>query len=171
MFTQVNHTEPKIDERAAQAYVGIRERIPMERLTKAACALIGETAEWLRGRGVESVGLPFIRYHVIDMECNLDVEIGWLLGESMDGDERVSSGVLPAGRYASLVFTDDASDGIEGNKVLIEWARAKGIEWDAWDTEQGHAFRSRVEIFLDGSVDNADPATWRTEVAIKLMEE
>jgi hypothetical protein len=72
-------------------------------------------------------------------------------------------------RYASLIFTD-VTKGVEGNKVLIDWAKEKGIEWDAWDDPKGHAFRSRYEIFIDGPEEDPDPTNWRTEVAIKLAD-
>jgi len=75
--------------------------------------------------------------------------------------------VIPTGRYAALIYTD-VTKGIEGNRVLIEWAKEKGIEWDAWDAANGHAFRSRIESFLTEPADEPDQAEWETEVAIRL---
>jgi hypothetical protein len=83
------------------------------------------------------------------------------------GDERVKAGVLPAGRYAALTFTG-VHNGYEGNKQLIGWVRANGLEMDRWDVATGDAFRSRVEHMLMGPDDDPDPAKWDTEVAILL---
>ena len=47
----------------------------------------------------------------------------------------------------------------------------QGIKWDAWDAEHGHAFRSRVEVFITDPADEPDMAKWETEVAIKLADE
>lgn len=167
MTTQVEHTEPKIELRDAQRYVGIRTQTPGNKLPEVIPQLIDEIESWLKQRHVAPAGAPLIRYHVINMETELDIEIGWPVAQELAGDDRVVAGVLPAGRYGSLIYTD-VRKGIEGNSVLIGWAEKQGIEWDAWDTEKGHAFRSRIEIFLDGPAEHPDPATWRTEVAIKI---
>ena len=82
----------------------------------------------------------------------------------------MAAGVIPAGRYATLIYRD-VNKGIEGNRALIEWAGANNLEWDAWETEKGHAFRSRLEFFLSGPDDNPDPAQWDTEVAIRLADD
>jgi effector-binding domain-containing protein len=170
MTTQVKHTEPKIELRDAKTYVGIRTQIPVYKLPEVIPQLIDESEAWLKKRNVAPAGAPLIRYHVINMETELDIEIGWPVAQALAGDERVTPGVLPAGRYGTLIYTD-VSKGIEGNSVLIGWAENQGIEWDAWNTEKGHAFRSRIEIFLDGPAEHPDPATWRTEVAIKVAED
>jgi effector-binding domain-containing protein len=166
----VEHSEPKIEARTAQHYVGIRTQIPMHTMPQVIPQFIDETEAWLQEHAVEPVGAPFIRYYVIDMEDLLDIEIGWPIASALTGNERILAGVIPAGRYASLIYTD-VQKGIEGNKILIEWAKEQGLKWDAWDTGKGEAFRSRIEIFMDGPVDDPDPAKWRTEVAIKLFDQ
>jgi len=47
---------------------------------------------------------PFIRYHVIDIAAQMDVELGVPLASALSGDERVSAGIIPAGGYASPVY-------------------------------------------------------------------
>ena len=58
--------------------------------------------------------------------------------------------------------------GREGNKVLVDWAKDNGIEWDRWDDANGDAFRSRYESFLTPPDTEPDYTKWDTEVAIKL---
>ncbi len=166
---QVTHTEPKIEQRDAQHYIAIRTQTPSHTFPEIIPQLIDETEAWLTGRNIKPAGAPFMRYHVINMENDMDVEIGFPIANAISGDGRVSSGVLPAGRYGTLVYTD-VTKGIEGNSVLIGWAEKEAVNWDAWDTENGHAFASRVEFFLDGPDDHPDPTTWRTEVAIKIAD-
>ena len=120
-------------------------------------------------KGVEADGAAFMRYYVINMPGKLDIEIGVPVAAPVTGDDRVKAGVLPAGRYASLVYTD-VTKGMEGNGVLIGWAEKNGIQWDRWDDPNGDAFRSRYEIFIDGPEEDPDPTNWRTEVAIKLAD-
>jgi len=161
--------DPKIENFEEQHYAGIRTQVPMQDLSNVIPQLIDEIFGWLGQRDIESSGPPIVRYHVIDMERELDIEIGVLVAEAIKGDERVSAGVIPAGQYASLIYKD-VTKGIDGNRKLIEWAKQEGIEWDAWDTEKGHAFRSRIEYLLDGPDDDPDPAQWDTKVAILVAK-
>ena len=160
-------SEPQIEEKQAQNYVAIRTQVPMEKLSEVIPQYIDETEAWLTDKGHEPVGVPIVRYHIIDMESELDIEVGWCTQEAVLGDERISSGIIPAGKYGTLTYTD-VNKGIEGNGALIQWAEANDIEWDAWDDPKGHAFRSRVEYMLDGPDDDPNPTNWRTEVAILI---
>ena len=103
------------------------------------------------------------------MAGKMDVEVGVPVKGALSGDERISAGVLPAGRYASLIYSG-VKNGIEGNKALLDWATEQGIVWDRWDDKNGDAFGSRVEFFLTGPDEDPDPANWETEVAIRLAD-
>src|SRR5688500_7079874 len=113
-------TEPKVENRDAQHYVGIRTQVPMKGLKKAIPQLTGEVFAWLEKQGVEPAGAPFIRYHVINMETQMDVEMGVPVASALSGDRRIAPGVLPAGRYAALVYTG-VKNGIKGNAALLNW--------------------------------------------------
>ncbi len=166
----VKTTEPKLDNRSEQHYVGIRTQVTMDEMGGDLIPqLIGEVYGWLGQHDVEPDGAAFMRYYVINMPGNLDVEIGVPVAAAVTGDGRVNSGVLPAGRYASLVYTD-VTQGMEGNRELIGWAEKNGIQWDRWDDPKGDAFRCRYEIFIDGPDEDPDPTNWRTEVAIKIAD-
>ena len=77
-------------------------------------------------------------------------------------------GELPAGTYASLLYTGHYDNLMEVNAVLIGWAAHKGIVWDSTETAEGEAFAARVETYFDPPV--GDPNTWRTEVAIRVRD-
>lgn len=162
-------TKPKLEDRDAQHYVGIRTPVPMQALKKVIPKLLGEVFTWLDQRGEAPVGAPFIRYHVINMAGNLDVELGVPVATALPGDDRVSPGVIPAGRYATLVYS--GVTGIKGNKALLDWAVKNDIRWDRWDDENGDAFRARVEYFLTDPAEEPDKKKWETEVAIRLVDD
>ncbi len=163
-------TEPKIDQRPEQPYAGIRTQVAHNELGSGIIPqLHDEVLEWLNKQGLQPSGPPFMRYYVINMSDKLDIELGWPLAAPVKGEGRINGDVLPAGRYASLIYTD-VTKGIEGNGVLIEWAKEQGLEWDHWDDPQGDAFACRVEHFLTGPEDDPDMAKWETEVAIKLAD-
>jgi effector-binding domain-containing protein len=164
-------TKPKLEDRAEQHYAGIRTQVPMEKLPIVIPQFIAEVSASLGKQGVSPSGAPFIRYHVINMPGRLDIEVGWPVASAVSGDGHVSAGVLPAGRYATLIYTGDYPGLMEANRVLIDWAKENGIKWDRWDDENGDAFRSRYESYLTNPEEEPDRAKHETEVAIKLADE
>lgn len=162
-------TEPTLEDRSAQPYVGIRTQATMQELPVVIPQLLGEVFAWVGKRGVGPDGPPFIRYHVIDMAAQLDIELGLPVASSVPGDGRVVGGMLPAGRYAALVYTG-VENGIAGNAALLDWGAAQGLAWDRWTTERGDGFGARLESFLTDPEDEPDPAKWETEVAIRLAD-
>jgi len=170
----VTVTQPQIQERPAQPYAGVRSQVPMRALPTVIPQQIGEVAAWLEQQGIAPVGPPLVRYHACPTttgpDSMFDIVVGWPVATALDGTDRIEADALPAGRYASLVYTG-VENGIAGNGALIDWAAAQRILWDHWDTPQGDAFAGRVEYMLDGPEDDPDPANWKTEVAIKLADE
>lgn len=162
-------TEPRVADRGARHYVAIRTQATMQALDTAIPQGLGEVFAWLAQQGVAPVGAPFVRYLVIDMEALLDIEVGVPLATALSGDDRICAGVLPAGRYASLVYTG-IDNGIQANWALLKWGAEKGLAWDSWKTEQGDAFGARLESFLTNPDEEPDRAKWETEVAIRLAE-
>ena len=69
--------EPKIDDRPEQPYMGIRTQVPMKGMFKVVAQLRKELSAWLKQRGVDVAGPPFLRYHVIDMAGEMDIEVGF----------------------------------------------------------------------------------------------
>jgi effector-binding domain-containing protein len=161
--------EPKLDERNEQHYVGIRTQVPISQLKKVIPESLDELFPWLGKQGIEPAGAPFIRYHVINMEGKMDVEVGIPVANPVPGDGRITSSVLPAGRYASLIYRG-TKNGIKGNAALLEWGAAQGLQWDRWDDPNGDAFRARYESFLTDPADEPNQAKWDTEVAIRLAD-
>lgn len=158
---------PRLDFRAEQPTLGIRIQTPMRGMSKAIDQLSKELAGWIKKQGLTPAGPPFLRYHVIDMDGDMDIEFGIPVSEPNPGDERVKPGLLPAGRYASLVFS---GSGYQGNKALIEWASNNRLAWDRWDDPKGDAFRSRYETFLTDPKIEPRKTKWQVEVAIKVSE-
>src|SRR5919197_766519 len=156
-------TQPKIEDRAEQPYVGIRSQPRMQDLPAVIPQHIGEVIAWLGQQGVDPAGPPLVRYHACpatpDMAGMLDITVGWPVASAVAGNGHIVADVLPAGRYASLVFTG-VKNGIKGNGALIEWAAAQGIEWDHWDNQIGDAFAGRVESMFDGPADDQAQANW-----------
>ena len=159
--------KPKIDKRPKQVYMGIRTITPFKGMSKAIRKLADELNAWAAQHKVKTSGPPFLRYHVIDMRGFMDIEFCVPVPRALPDDGEVKAGVLPAGRYASLVYS---GGGISGNRALIEWVHAQGLEFDRWDTEQGDNFRGRYETYLTDPKVEPRKSRWQIEVAIKLAD-
>lgn len=162
--------EPKLEERTERPYMAIRTQVTMQELGAVIPQLLGEVFAWLGDQGIAPAGAPFVRYLVIDMARQLDIELGVPVAGAVAGDGRISAGMLPAGRYAALVYT--GSDiGVEANAALLGWGAKRGLVWDEWAAEDGDVFGARVESFLTDPDEEPDRAKWQTEVAIRLADD
>jgi effector-binding domain-containing protein len=108
---------PKVDQRPERPYMAIRTQVPMKGMFSVVDQLRMELSSWLQQQGVTPAGPPFLRYHVIDMSGEMDIEVGIPIITPQPDTPRVRVGVLPAGRYASLVYV---GHGLTGNKALLE---------------------------------------------------
>jgi effector-binding domain-containing protein len=160
--------QPAVDARPEIIYMGIRTQTPFKGMFKVADKLFKEMNKWVKQHNVELAGPPFLRYHVIDMAGEMDIEVGFPVAKPMPDDERVRAGVIPAGRYASLVYI---GSGYTGNKMLIEWARDSGYQWDRWDDPKGDGFRGRCEFYLTDPKVQPLKTKWEVEVAIKIADD
>src|SRR5258708_39049518 len=98
-------TEPKIEDRKAQPYMGIRTRVALQELDVVIPQSIGEVFAFLGKQGVAQVHAPFVRYHVINMPQMLDIEVGIPVASALPGEGRVHGGGFPAGSSALRVYT------------------------------------------------------------------
>ena len=159
---------PKIVTRPEQPYMGIRTIAPFKGMFKVVESLRKEMNAWVDEHSLTQSGPPFLRYHVIDMRGSMDIEFSFPFRKALPNDGNVKAGILPAGRYASLIFS---GGGISGNRALIEWVRAQGLEFDRWDTSQGDNFRGRYETYLTDPKIEPRKSKWQIEVAIKLADQ
>lgn len=160
-------TEPKISFRNEQQYVGIREKTPFNGMFATVDKLLKELRRWVKSHNIADEGPFFLRYHVIDMEGIMDIEVGYIVLKTQEGDDRVKPNVLPKGRYASLTYTRYA---MRGNKALIGWINENNIRVDRWNDKEGDAFACRYEAYLTDYRVEPRKKEWKVELAIKLAE-
>lgn len=160
-------TELKIDQRPEIPYMGIRLGAPFGGMRPPIEIARKELLNWFKTQGIEPAAHPFLRYHVIDMKGDMDLEYGIPVETALAGSGRVKAAALPAGRYVSHIYS---GGGYQGNKSLIERARAQGLEFDRWDTEKGDNFRCRYEMYLTDPKVEPRRTKWSIELAIKLLD-
>jgi effector-binding domain-containing protein len=159
--------KPKIDKRPKLTYMGIRTIAPFKSMSRVIERVAAELNAWVKENNIKTTGPPFLRYHVIDMRGYMDISFCVPVRKALPDDGDVKADFIPAGRYASLIYS---GGGISGNRALIEWVRAQGLDFDRWDTEQGDNFRGRYETYLTDP--NVEPrkSKWKIDVAIKLAD-
>jgi effector-binding domain-containing protein len=155
----------RVELRAAQPYAGIRMRVTMDGLSGAVDEAFPELFGWLAAQDVPAAGAPFIRYLVIDMAAELQIELAAPIGAEIGGAERVQPGVLPAGRYVSLRHTGSYDGLIASNAALQQWAQQQGVVFDSWDSPAGSVWRGRTEHYLTNPAAEPDPAKWEVDIA------
>lgn len=160
--------EPRVSAKPEVVYMGIRTQTQFKGMFAVVTKLFREMNKWMDGQGLKPAGPPFLRYHVIDMDGEMDIEVGFPVAQAGPGDDRVKPGKLPAGRYAHLTYQSQA---YSANKTLVEWARDSGLKWDRWDDPKGDGFRSRYEAYLTDPKIEPRKTKWDVEVAIKLADE
>jgi effector-binding domain-containing protein len=154
-------TEPKLEQRDEQPYIGIRTKAAIPELPTVIPQLHEEAHAWLGAQGMAPSGPPFIRYYTTDMATKLDIELGWPTERALASDGRIHAGVLPAGRYAVLLYTGPYENLVSVTAGLLEWAEAHNVAWKM----DGEEWGSRLEWYLTDPGEEPDSAKWETELA------
>ena len=147
--------------------VGIRLVTPFRGMFAVRDLLMEELYSWADGRAV-AYGRTFFRLHVVDMDGPMEVEVGVITGGVVPGDGRIRTGVLPAGRYATLTYVNH---GRRANGMLRDWVRERGLTLDCTASPEGERFGCRYEAYLTDPRSERMKTRWRTELAIRLADE
>lgn len=160
--------EPSITERSDEPYAAITATVTMDTIGTVVPPLNQEVFGWLRDHGIAPAGAPFWKYDVIDMERGMVIEAGVATAEPVEGDERVRAGVLPGGRYATLLHVGHPRTLMDATARLLTWADDQGLTWDVSQSEAGERWACRLEIYH--SEPGQDMDEWQTELAFRLAD-
>ncbi len=160
---------PEIVTRAEQPYVAIRGRVSMAEIGTFAVRT-PEVFAWLGAHGLPPAGPPFMKYNVIDMARQLEIDNGVPVAAPVDGDADVIAGVIPAGCYATLTHMGHPSELMAATETLLDWAAAQGLTWDMSPSADGERWGSRLEIYLSDPREEPDMSKWVTQLAFRLAD-
>ena len=161
---------PEIVTRPEQPYAAIRVRVSMADLAAVVPPLNQEVFAWLGERGAPPAGAPFWKYNVIDMAAKLEIEAGVPVAAAVAGDDRVVTGVLPAGRCATLTHVGHPSELVAATGALLDWAAGQGLTFDVTPGDDGEVWACRLENYLTDPSQEPDMSKWVTELAFKLAD-
>ena len=112
----------------------IRTSTPIEKLSEVMGRCYGEIMGCLGPRGVQPSGPPFAVYHNMDMS-NLDVEIGFPVSQSFEGDGSVQCGRIPGGKAAVTLYVGPYDKIEKGYNDLTAYVKEKGLEIESFTYE------------------------------------
>jgi effector-binding domain-containing protein len=169
-------TEPQIEERTEQPYLGIRSQVN-DGLPAVVDRSFPQLFAWMRQHGVEPAGPPFIRYREVDHNGEpLEIEVAAPVasGAEPDVDGPVRAGVLPAGRYVTLVHTgpyrrNHVPDLGDAQAALRDWIEKEGI-LTSRPSNRGSSLPCCVEHYKVGPPMEQDWTKWETELAYLVVE-
>ncbi|SEB93791.1 effector-binding domain-containing protein [Rhizobiales bacterium GAS191] len=164
-------SKPMIVERAEQPYAAIRAKLAMQEIGRAADQLAPQLFGWLGAHRIGPAGAPFFKYNVIDMARQLEIEWGVPTAISIQPDGPVLGGILPAGRYSTLIHRGPYDGLVDANAALLKWVADSGLTVDVTQTPAGDKFGCRLEIYLTDPRTEPDPEKWETEVAFLLADQ
>jgi effector-binding domain-containing protein len=147
-------TEIRIVDRRHQPTAGVRERIPMDRLTEFFPRAFHETMELLAAQGIAPAGAPFGKYFGMP-STTVDVEAGVPVATPIEPAGDVIAGELPGGRVVETVHVgphETLEDTyLEVQRFFAEHGLTPGaIMW---------------ESYLSDPETEPDPAAWRTLIS------
>jgi effector-binding domain-containing protein len=159
-------SEPKIERRKRQNYLAIRMAVPIP-FGKYLQPAWDEVYDWLKSRDIKPSGPALIRYLTTDMSKELDIDVGFTVDRAVKGDERITADFLPAGRYATLLYTGPyRGKGIfKATVALLEWAKENEVKWDTSRKKGIEWWNGRAEFYFSDPAIEKDPTKFKTELA------
>jgi effector-binding domain-containing protein len=161
-------TKPGLEHRKESHYLAIRTAVPIP-FGKYLQPLWNEVETWLRGQDIplSAWGPAIIRYLTTDMSKKLDIDVGFVVDKPVPGNNRVIADVLPAGQYATLLYTGPyKGKGIyKATVALLDWAKENGIVWNTSTKNGVEWWNGRAEWYLTDPARETDTKKYRTELA------
>jgi len=155
-------SEPSFADRPARRYVGIKATVTIP-FGATLDRLFPEIFGWVGAQGLTPSGAPFVRYYdTSDMARGIEIEVGVPVDGAAAGDERVSVGEIPAGRYVVAVHTGPYDALMESTRAFLEWGKQNGV---TWAQDGAGRWLGRVETYLTNPAEQPDQARWETELA------
>ncbi|HUE99959.1 MAG TPA: GyrI-like domain-containing protein [Anaerolineales bacterium] len=164
-------TEPHLERRKRQHYVAIRMAVPIP-FGKYLQPAWDEVYDWLQCKDIKPSGPALIRYLTTDMSKELDIDVGFTVDKAVKGDDRIAAAFLPAGRYATLLYTGPyRGKGIfKATVALLTWAKENKVKWNVTKKKGVEWWNGRTEFYFSDPAVDKDPSRFKTELAFLLAD-
>jgi hypothetical protein len=164
-----NRIEPaSIVEKPERFYLGIRLSTPFDGMFALVTKALKELRKWRKENSLSEEGPYFVRYYRCDMKSIMDVEVGLMTNSGLAGQGRIQPGLLPKGRYATLVYR---GNGLRGNQALMKWAKDHDVTFDPLSVDEVESYVCRYEAYLTDYRIEPRKLLWDVELSIKIADD
>ena len=154
-----------IGEKPSRSYLGIRFETPFAGMFAIVTQELKTLRKWVKEKQLVDDGPFFVRYFHCDMKSIMDVEVGFMTQSVLSGEGRISAGILPKGKYATLIYR---GNGLRGNQALMKWAQENGMAFDSLDPCLSESYVCRYEAYLTDYRVEPRKLLWDVELSIKM---
>ena len=161
---------PQVVEREAVPSVALRASGEMRKLPEFAPPLFGSLHEWTSAHGIEPVA-HFFRYRRFGEDGSVELDVGNTLRAPVEASGDVISDEIPAGRYATAIYTGPYDRLYDAFLMLNGWLRGRGLEPAALENREGSQAGCQLEIYRISPANEADPEKWQTDLMIRLADQ
>ena len=151
---------PGMEFRASRPTLGIRRRAPSRGMLAERDRMLAELIDWLDVEGVEPDGSFFMRLHTVDMNGDMDLEVG--VFSSGRGNLAVQTGIAPRGNYVVLRYINHS---LRAHRLLFDWAASQSVRFDLQEADDGARWAGRFEIYVTEPRTEPRKTRWETELA------
>jgi effector-binding domain-containing protein len=162
-------TQIMIATRKPQPFAAHVLRLRQPEIAAKAPPLIGEVIAWVNAHGGQTTGAPFFNYVNFFPDGTMEMQVGMPTATVMAGDDTVTTGTLPGGRFASLVHEWPYQELHQANVTLMDWAKDAGHQLDGRPEGDRFVGATRLEIYLSDP-DESPSGKPVTEVAFRLAD-
>jgi len=117
----------EVKEQKVQNALSIRKITSAQNLPQALGEAYMRIMQYMGELGENPVGAPYIAYFNMDMQ-NLEVEIGFPVATKLPEKGDVKPNEIPAGKYASCLYTGPYNEIEPAYKTLTKWIDDNGYE-------------------------------------------
>jgi effector-binding domain-containing protein len=157
-----------IVDKPERAYLGIRFEAPFNGMFAQVAKSLKELRAWSKANGLSEEGPYFLRYYHCDMSSVMDIEVGLVTKAPQLGQGDIKPGILPAGRYATMIYR---GNGLRGNQALMNWAKGNRVRFAPLVAEEAESYVCRYEAYLTDYRLEPRKLLWDIELSIKIAEE
>lgn len=161
-------SEPKTEYRKERHYLAILKTVHMYDIPDVLPPLIPEVKNWMNLNHIEASGPDFFLYLSMNEQNELECKAGFPVSAAVQGDHRVQAGSFPAGTYASIIYTGDFKDMMQGHIALEKWVKENGFKEKINSSEGVIRWGGRTEFYLVDPDNEPDPSKWQTEITFLL---
>ena len=154
-----------IVDKPDRPYVGIRLTTPFPGMFAVATRGLKQLRAWSKANGLEEEGPYFLRYYHCDMRDIMEIEAGFVTRAAPLDHPQIKGGLLPRGRYASLIYR---GNGLRGNQALMQWGRDTGTVFEPIDPQLSESYACRYEAYLTDYRVEPRKLLWDVELSIKV---